>query len=300
MEESTQDRRLTGGSQVTVRAKVGELAGNPDNGREDLGDLEELAESFRVRGQLQAITVISREAFLKIKPEHTDKIGEEIRFVVLYGHRRLAAARRVGLDVVKIDVAASPENATALRASALVENIHRKNLAPLEEAQEVAALVDDLGSQAEAARQLGLSTAWVSQRLALRRLLPELQEKLRAGELKVKEARSLGTLEAEEQLAAWKKGVNRVNGLPGSKEPGVTDDDRKPSPGRKPTPQPGVPPVDAPEVGDQPVGSGEQNGPPVQLMLVLEWEPATAAKEIVAAYGQERAEELAAAILDVS
>jgi ParB family chromosome partitioning protein len=321
MEESTQDRRLMGGAQVTVRARLEELAGNPDNGRDDLEeDLEELAESLRVRGQLQAVTVISREAFLKIKPQHTDRIGEEVRFVVLYGNRRLAAARRAGLDVLKIDVAASPANASELRASALVENIHRKNLAPLEEAREVAALVDDFGSQAEAARQIGYSTAWVSQRLALLNLVPELKEKLRAGELKVKEARSLGTRDPQDQMSAWEKGINRVNGAPSQADPDpenssdsasngpvdpepVTDDEGSvpspsPTPGTAPAPEP-APSADAP-VKNQPVdsdGHEDSGSAPVQLMLDLEWEPAEAATEVVRAYGSARAKELAAAIL---
>lgn len=319
MEESTQDRRLTGGSQVTVRARLEELAGNPDNGREDLGDLDELAESLRVRGQLQAITVISRSEFLKIKPQHTDRIGEEARFVVLYGHRRLEAARRAGLDVLKIDVAESPANAAELRASALVENIHRKNLAPLEEAREVAALVDDFGSQAEAARQIGYSTAWVSQRLALLNLVPELKEKLRSGELKVKEARSLGARVPEDQMPAWEKGINRVNGALSQADPDLENDSGRASTGpvgsepvtdnegSMPAPapaaglKPGPDPVPPATTKGQTVDAGEHKdsgAAPVQLMLDLQWEPTEAADEIVAAYGRERAEKLAAAILE--
>ena len=91
--ELTQDRRARGGGGQVTRAGLEELAGNPANPRTEMGDLEELAESLRARGQLQPITVISRKAFVQIKPEHEHDIDPGVRWVVLYGNRRLAAAR---------------------------------------------------------------------------------------------------------------------------------------------------------------------------------------------------------------
>ena len=289
LEEMTQDRRRMGGTQVTVRAGLEELAGNPDNPREDLGDLEELAASMKARGQLQPVTVISREAFVKLKPEHEGAFDDKVRFVVLYGNRRLAAAPLAGLKVLKVDVASSPESASDIRASALVENIHRKNLAPLEEAREVAALVEEVGSGAEAARQLGLSKGWVSQRLALLKLTPELQKKLRQGDLKVKEARSLGTLPVEEQQAAWEKGVYRVNGAkaavketPPSPQPVPPQQHQAP---QRPEKLPGGvnpshPSSNGTELKTNLKNSGGEG--PVQLMLDLEWrgEAKTLARQI--------------------
>ena len=314
--ELTQDRRARGGGGQVTRAGLEELAGNPANPRTEMGDLEELAESLRARGQLQPITVISRKAFVQIKPGHEHDIDPGARWVVLYGNRRLAAARLAGLEMLKIDVAPTPEDATVIRASALVENIHRKNLEPLEEAAEVESLVEEVGSAAEAARQLGLSTAWVSQRRALLSLTPPLKDKLRAGELKVKEARSLGRLPETEQFSAWERSVNPVN------DSGQDTSDASDS-----APEAGdVNPVNAtqgsvsgqdtpageedsasadtaPKTGNQrqrtpSAGAGQGPDQPVQLTLELEWEPTAAASEILAAYGPDRASALAEAIMD--
>ncbi|GAB3214255.1 hypothetical protein GCM10027294_53130 [Marinactinospora endophytica] len=196
-----------------VRARLEELVGNPDNPRDTLGDVEEMAESFRARGQLQPVTVVTRADFLAVKPEHAAAVGDA-RYVVIYGNRRLAAAPLAGLDTLLIHVADSPASAGEILSGALVENIHRKNLEPLEEAKAVAELLEIHGSQAEVGRQLGMTRAWVSQRMALLGLRPELKEALRSGRLKVKEARRLGTLPEEEQLTAWEQIVNPVNRPP--------------------------------------------------------------------------------------
>lgn len=306
LDELTQDRRSHGGGQVT-RAGVEELAANPANPRTEMGDLTELAESLRARGQLQPITVISRKVFVQIKSEHADDIDPEARWVVLYGNRRLAAAKLAGLETLKIDVAATPESAMVIRASALVENIHRKNLEPLEEASEVETLVAEVGSAAEAARQLGLSTAWVSQRRALLSLTPPLKAALKSGDLKVKEARSLGRLPEKEQMAAWEKIVNPVNDSSPRSGSGSTDGVNRVNSDAS---EQGGTSADDPPLASQerPVGNGGSTSAdttpttgnqhqPVQLTLELEWEPATAASEIVSAYGRDRASELAEAII---
>ncbi|WP_439681809.1 ParB/RepB/Spo0J family partition protein [Embleya sp. MST-111070] len=180
-----------------------QLAYNPANPRETLGDVADLADSILEKGQLQAAAVVTIGAYREANPdlEHTFDTG--VRYVVVDGNRRLLAAERAGLaslnSVVDDSLATS---ATGILESALVANIHRKAFAPLEEAKAVQELLDIHGSQDKVAKRLSKSQGWVSQRIALLGLLPELQNLLRNGELKVEDARRIGRMAPEKQTAA--------------------------------------------------------------------------------------------------
>ncbi|TWH44269.1 ParB family chromosome partitioning protein, partial [Rhodococcus rhodochrous J38] len=78
----------------------------------------------------------------------------------------------------------------------------------LEEAKAVELMVSEFGSADAAAKKLGRSKGWVSQRRALLKLAPELQAALRAGDLAVRQARSLARVPLEEQVAAWEAAQN--------------------------------------------------------------------------------------------
>ncbi|WP_017559874.1 ParB/RepB/Spo0J family partition protein [Nocardiopsis baichengensis] len=214
MEGAFQDRRQASVVPPVKRPLV-ELVGNPLNDRDDLGDIDTLAESIRDRGLRQPVTVMVREHFVDLYPDLEPKLGDA-SLVVVHGNRRLAAAEKIGLKEIEVFFARGPSDAGELRADVLIENLHRKNLEPLEEARAVQDLVRILGSNAAAARALNMSKVWVGQRLALLNLVPELQEALRGGELKIKEARRLGALPEQEQLAEWERGVNPVYPTPGS------------------------------------------------------------------------------------
>ncbi|MGW5880282.1 ParB/RepB/Spo0J family partition protein [Nocardiopsis terrae] len=187
------------------RVPLGRLAGNPENPRESLGELEELARSLSEQGLLQPLHVLPRRAYLQVHAEHEAAIGDAA-FVVVNGNRRLAAARQAGLETVAVHVRTprgeQPEDQVSLRAAVLAENIHRQDLHPLEEAGEINKLLDHGLNRSEAASLLGKSNGWITQRLLLLNLHPDLQRQLRAGELKLARARELGKLPAEEQLAA--------------------------------------------------------------------------------------------------
>ncbi|MBB0245518.1 ParB/RepB/Spo0J family partition protein [Streptomyces alkaliphilus] len=186
------------------------LAHNPFNPRSELTDIEETASSLRAKGQIQPVTVVRREAFLRAHPGREGEIGEP-EYVVVDGNRRLAAARAAELAELRIDVndelAAS---STDILESALIANIHRVDVPPLEQAQAIRELAGVHGSQAKVAQRLGKTAAWVSQRLALLELTPELQEKVESGELKVEPARRIGRLPKEEQAAEAEKALNSV------------------------------------------------------------------------------------------
>ncbi|MFE1560061.1 ParB/RepB/Spo0J family partition protein [Streptomyces sp. NPDC058734] len=193
-------------SEVPIEA----LAHNPFNLREDLTDLDELAQSLTVRGQLQPLAVATRLAFMEAHPGQTDGLGRA-PYVVIDGNRRLAAAQLAGLKTMHIHVNdALSASAADILESALIANVHRVDVAPMDQARALQELVDVHGSQAQVAKRIGKTPAWVSQRLTLLNLTPDLQEKVETGELKVEPARRIGRLPQEEQTAAAET-INAVN-----------------------------------------------------------------------------------------
>ncbi|MEV7547520.1 ParB/RepB/Spo0J family partition protein [Streptomyces sp. NPDC089915] len=194
-------------SEVPIEA----LAHNPFNLREDLTDLDELAQSLTVRGQLQPLAVATRMAFMEAHPGATDGLGRA-PYVVIDGNRRLAAAQLAGLKTMHIHVNdALSASAADILESALIANVHRVDVAPMDQARALQELVDVHGSQAQVAKRIGKTPAWVSQRLTLLNLTPELQDKVETGELKVEPARRIGRLPQEEQEAAATQSINAVN-----------------------------------------------------------------------------------------
>lgn len=183
---------------------LSDVTANPRNPREDVGDLSALASIADI--QLQPVTVVSRDAYLALYPD--DEI--ETRYVVINGCRRLAAAREY--DCPKIDISVNDTIArdrVTLISAAIAENVDREDFDVIEEARAVKALVEECGRADEAAERLHRTGGWVSQRLALLNLAPELQTALRRGELAIREARSLARVPLEEQVMRWRKAVER-------------------------------------------------------------------------------------------
>lgn len=174
---------------------------NPDNPRSSLGDLTDLAGSLGTHGQKQAITVMNRDAYVKANPDCESALEPDTTHVVIDGSSRLAAAREAGLDTVKVMV--SDDQGTTseeILESALIANIHRQELAELDEARALQRLQAIYGSQRALAKRLHRSQGWVSQRLALLNLTPELQA--RVGEEPIDLLRAIGNRPADEQAAA--------------------------------------------------------------------------------------------------
>lgn len=191
---------------------ISDLTANPQNPREDLGDLSVLASLADI--QLQPVTVVTRAAYLALYPE------AEIttRYVVINGCRRLAAAReygRVELDISVNDAVA--RDRVTLISAAIAENVDREDFDVIEEARAVQTLVEECGRADEAATRLHRTKGWVSQRLALLRLAPELQTALRRGELAIREARSLARVPLEQQVLRWQAAQDRT-GNDGAKD----------------------------------------------------------------------------------
>ncbi|MEU0057047.1 ParB/RepB/Spo0J family partition protein [Streptomyces sp. NPDC006334] len=180
---------------------------NPDNPRSSLGDLTDLAGSLQTHGQKQAITVMNRDAYVKANPEREDDLEPDTTHVVIDGSSRLAAAREAGLATIKVMVSDDQgANSEELLESALVANIHRQDLSELDEARALQRLLAIHGSQTALAKRLHRSQGWVSQRLALLGLTPELQARI--GEEPIDLLRAVGSKPPEQQepaLAALKQ-----------------------------------------------------------------------------------------------
>ncbi|MFF1548240.1 ParB/RepB/Spo0J family partition protein [Streptomyces sp. NPDC058291] len=180
---------------------VDRISVNPDNPRSSLGDLSDLAGSLATHGQKVAITVMNRDAYVKANPDKEADLEPDTTHIVVDGSSRLAAAREAGLPTIKVMV--SDDQGTTseeLLESALVANIHRQDLDEIDEARALQRLLAIHGSQRALAKRLHRSQGWVSQRLALLHLTPELQERI--GDEPIDLLRAVGNKPAEEQAAA--------------------------------------------------------------------------------------------------
>lgn len=194
------EKVLDGSDDGPTRLALHLLSHNPDNPRDSLPDVTELAASLRDHGQKSAVTIMSREAYLAANPGREDELEPRAAYVVIDGNCRLAAARQAGLSSLRVmmdeSLGGDPDE---LLESALVANIHRQDLDPLDEARALRKLLEVHGTQDKLAQRLHRSQGWVSQRLALLSLTPELQKRLEAGEEPVDLLRAVGKKPPERQ-----------------------------------------------------------------------------------------------------
>ncbi|MCX4851423.1 ParB/RepB/Spo0J family partition protein [Streptomyces sp. NBC_00893] len=176
------------------------ISQNPDNPREELRDLEGLAESIAEIGLVNAVTVASIEAYLEDRPHRAADLDEGARYIVVDGHRRLAAARLAGAAKIRVSVDnALVSTDEALLEAAFVANVHRDDMNPLEQAQALRTLVDFYGSQTKAAKRLGIAQSTISSKLSVLDLDPQLQADLVEGRRKIEHVRNLSKLPPDEQ-----------------------------------------------------------------------------------------------------
>ncbi|MFI8301359.1 ParB/RepB/Spo0J family partition protein [Streptomyces nigra] len=189
-------------TQSSLRVPVAQLAPNPYNPRATLAAIEEMADSLTSKGIIQPLTIVTREAFLAAHPDHTQDLASA-EYVVVDGNRRLAGAKLAGLDDVPVHVDDTlAHDADTLLETALIAAVQHEDLEPLDEAKALERLVQVHGSQRAVARALGKSSGWVTQRLALLKLTPELKQALEDKTLPVKVARTVGQLPEQQQQSA--------------------------------------------------------------------------------------------------
>ncbi|MFE4873454.1 ParB/RepB/Spo0J family partition protein [Streptomyces sp. NPDC056682] len=183
-------------------AALTQLSHNPFNPREELKSIEEMADSLNTRGIIQPLTVVTRQAFLAAHPGREADLGTA-EFVVVDGNRRLAGATLAGLDEVPVHLDDSlADDADTLLETALIAAVQHEDLDPLDEAKALQRLIEVHGSQRAVARALGKSSGWVTQRMALLKLTPELQQAVESKTLPVEVARSVGKLPEQQQHRA--------------------------------------------------------------------------------------------------
>ncbi len=203
------------------------LAPHPKNWRTELGDVSDLAQSMRGDvGILEPLVVTTRAAHLAAWPDDAKEIGKA-EYVVICGHRRLAAAEIVGLE--KVPVVIRPElSADGKDIEAMViENARRQNFDPLDEARAFAALVQRGRRQEDIAEAVGCTQSHVSKRLQLLKLAVPVQNAIALGRLRVKDALAIGRLQPEYQVAAWEASWKATLAEPQVIEPDSDEPDKQ-------------------------------------------------------------------------
>jgi ParB family chromosome partitioning protein len=161
--------------------------------RMDEASLEDLAASIREQGVVQPILV---------------RPVEGGRYEIVAGERRWRASQLAGLAEVPVFVKQVPDQAAL--ALALIENIQREDLNPLEEAQGLQRLIEEFGlTHDSAAKAVGRSRSAVSNLLRLTQLAKPVQEYLLAHDLEMGHARALLALPTAQQSAAASRVVER-------------------------------------------------------------------------------------------
>jgi ParB family transcriptional regulator, chromosome partitioning protein len=153
----------------------------------DEAALRELAASIRAEGVLQPILV---RAVAGAVPTH---------YEIIAGERRWRAAQRAGLQQIPVIVRVSDERSALVQA--LIENIQREDLNPVEEARGIERLIEELGlTHDEAATRLGRSRDAVTHLLRILKLAPEVLRQVEQGSLSLGHAKLLAS-----QPVAWQR-----------------------------------------------------------------------------------------------
>ena len=155
----------------------------------EAGALQELAESIREQGVMQPLLV---------------RLVGQGKYEIIAGERRFRAATIAGLKEVPVLVSAADDQAAA--AMALVENMQREDLNPLEESQGLARLIEEFGfTHEQAAKAVGKSRSAISNLLRLAQLAKPVQAMLLAGDIDMGHARALLPLPGASQIALAQK-----------------------------------------------------------------------------------------------
>ncbi|MFI6587476.1 ParB/RepB/Spo0J family partition protein [Embleya sp. NPDC050493] len=303
---------------ASLKVSLREIAYNPFNPREELGDVSELRDSLEQIGQATVATLVTKDAFLEVYPNraadltiHPDRAATPqeaaaIKYVVIDGNRRRRAVELSGGSQLAcvVDDERVRDDVTA-RVSVLVTSVQHKDFAPLEQARALEDLLATLGTASAVAKVLGRSEGWVSQRRALLKLVPELQERLAAndGVFGVKQARSIGNLPPNEQVAALedlyrvKTQAGQVVPSPPPVAPPVATTPAPKAPAQRPQQREvaDLYPVKAASAG---ASTGTQADAVPAAAVIRVSSPAEMAKQLHKVLEREAIEELASLLLD--
>lgn len=173
--EENQEPHATAQERV-IQVPIAAIRANPRQPRKEFNDesLEELARSIREHGILQPVLVCPQDGAYKL----------------IAGERRFRAAQRAGLRTIPAIVRTA--DARASLELALIENLQREDLNPIEEARAYQQLLEDFGlTQAEIAERVGKSRPAIANSLRLLQLPPDLQTAVAARRITAGHARAL-------------------------------------------------------------------------------------------------------------
>lgn len=184
---------------------VKRLHPNPDNPRQEAGDVTELAASIRRHGVLEPLLVIPAP-WLNKGP------GTGDQYLIEAGYRRWVAGSKILSTlpcIVRIPHSSENIKQRAI-VTGLVENLHRDNLTAMEKAKAYGRLRDEFGmTQAQIATEAGLHISSISRYLKLLDLAPQAQERVAKGTLKVEDALAAVTKHrAKQRVKEGKKPVD--------------------------------------------------------------------------------------------
>ena len=175
-----------------LQVAPGRIELDPSQPRHELGDLEGLRASIKEHGILQPLIVTALD---------------DQRYRLLAGERRLTAARQLGLSEVPVLVRGVEEQQRLVLQ--IVENLHRKDLAPLEEAEGVRRLMFESGlSQRDAAAKLGKSLTYINELLRVLQLPVDVLEAVRTSEQAISKSLLLEITKQPDELQQrklWKR-----------------------------------------------------------------------------------------------
>lgn len=186
--ERAYENDLSGSSELVVELDIDAIKPNPFQPRKhfDSASLEELAHSIKEHGLLQPILVLS---------------NDEGGYSLIAGERRLRASKLAGLTLIKAIIA--DIEVAKLREVALIENIQREDLNPIDLAQSYKELLEDYGiTHEELAKRISKSRAQITNTLRLLSLCDEVQAQLLEGKITQGHAKVLVALEPKEQKVA--------------------------------------------------------------------------------------------------
>lgn len=171
---------------------VHEILPDPDQPRQSFNEEEniELANSVAKDGILQPIL---------LRPISSTGPSQ---YMVVFGHRRLWAAKKANLGTIPARVKElTPEEALHIQ---IIENLQRKNINPMDEADAFSRLITKSITTAEQiGDELGVSTKYVYDRLALKKVIEPVQDLIRQGKLTISHGKQFARLKTEDQEKLW-------------------------------------------------------------------------------------------------
>lgn len=179
------------------------ISPNPYQPRKEFDEarLRDLADSIRQYGVLQPLVVTRHE-------EHREDGGLSTRYELIAGERRLRASKIAGLSQVPVIIRAGQDDGKVKLELAIIENLQREDLNPIDRAQAFARLVKEFGyKHSEVAKKLGKSRVYVSNTLRLLMMPEEMQQALSDGKITEGHTRPLLMLidKPEEQNTLFKE-----------------------------------------------------------------------------------------------